>query len=174
MGKLFAVEGIKQVGKYLVRAVNNPNDIEARTGMGFAALMGGLAFSNVCVALVHAMEYPLGGLVKCSHGQGNGILLPYVMEFNAPTRTPEFANIARFLGENIKDMTKEVAAKRAVNAVVNLKKEIGIPKTLGEIGVKSGDISFLSQKAFEIKRLLRYNPRVVRKSDIISIYKEAL
>jgi len=174
MGKLFAAEGIKQAGKYLVRAVNNPNDIEARTGMGFAALMGGLAFSNVCVALVHAMEYPLGGLVKCSHGQGNGILLPYVMKFNAPTRRLEFANIARFLGENIKNLTKEEAAKRAINAVVNLKKEIGIPTTLKDIGVKSDDIPFLSQKAFEIKRLLRFNPRVVRKSDIISIYKEAL
>ena len=69
---------------------------------------------------------------------------------------------------------KEAAAKQSVKAVVNLKKEIGIPKTLGEIGVKSGDISILSQKAFQIKRLLRFNPRVVRKSDIISIYKEAL
>ena len=96
------------------------------------------------------------------------------MKFNAPTRRLEFANIARFLGENINNLTKEEAAKRAVNAVVNLKTEIGIPTTLREIGVKSSDIPFLSQKAFEIKRLLRFNPRVVRKSDIISIYKEAL
>ena len=95
-------------------------------------------------------------------------------KYTAPTRTPEFANIAGFLGENIKGITQEAAAKRAVNAVVNLKKEIGIPKTLGEIGLKSGDISFLSHKAYEIKRLLRFNPLVVRKSDIIRIYKEAL
>ena len=106
MGKLFAAEGIKKTGKYLVRAVKNPNDLEVRTGMGLAALMGGYAFSNVCVALVHAMEYPLGGLVKCSHGQGNGILLPYVIEFNAPTRITEFANIAGLLGENIKGITQ--------------------------------------------------------------------
>ena len=59
-------------------------DLEARDGMALAATLGGLAFSNAGVALVHAMEYPVGGAVHVSHGAGNGLLLPYVMAFNQP------------------------------------------------------------------------------------------
>ena len=60
------------------------NDLEARDGMALAATLGGLAFSNAGVALVHAMEYPVGGAVHVSHGAGNGLLLPFVMRFNLP------------------------------------------------------------------------------------------
>ena len=174
MGKLVAAEGIRQVGRHLVRAVKGPDDLEARTGMALAAMLGGLAFSNVCVALVHAMEYPLGGLVHCSHGQGNGLLLPYVMRFNAPARIAEFADIARWLGEATDAMTQDEAAQCAVSAVQKLNDEIGIPRSLGDIGVKAKDIPGLAQKAFEIKRLMRLNPRAVSLQDIEKIYEEAL
>src|SRR5205085_9520573 len=90
-----AEKAITLVGQYLRRAVRDGNDLEARDGMALAATLAGLAFSNVGVALVHAMEYPVGGAVHCSHGAGNGLLLPFVMRFNLPARPREFAEVAR-------------------------------------------------------------------------------
>src|SRR5205823_12697667 len=97
------------------------DDLEAREGMALAALLAGLAFSNVGVALVHAMEYPVGGAVHCSHGAGNGLLLPYVMRFNLPARVKAFAEIAALLGENVTGLTERDAAARAVAAVERLR-----------------------------------------------------
>src|SRR4029079_10831540 len=94
MADAMAREAITLVGKFLRRAVKDGNDLEARDGMALAATMGGLAFSNSGVALVHAMEYPVGGAVHVSHGAGNGLLLPFVMQFNLPTRSREFGQMA--------------------------------------------------------------------------------
>ena len=174
MGQMVAAQGIQHVSRFLVDAVKQPDNLDARTGMAVAAMLGGLAFSNVCVALVHAMEYPLGGLVHCSHGQGNGLLLPYVMRFNLPARTNEFAQIAGWLGEEVNDKPLEQAAQQAVIAVESLNNEIGIPKRLSDIGVRAEDIPSMAEKAFGIKRLLRFNPRRVDLEDIVRIYSEAL
>src|SRR5438105_3890498 len=105
LADLTAREAIALVGKYLRRAVKDGTDLEARDGMALAATLGGLAFSNAGVALVHAMEYPVGGGVHGSHGAGNGLLLPFVMEFNRPKRVPEFAAVARLLGEDTRDLS---------------------------------------------------------------------
>ena len=64
----------------------NGDDLEAREGMALGATLAGMAFSNVGVAVVHALEYPVGGATHCSHGAGNGLLLPFVMRFNLPAR----------------------------------------------------------------------------------------
>src|SRR5439155_5042111 len=103
-GDLFAERAIALVGRYLRRAVADGEDLEAREGMALAATLGGLAFSNVGVALVHALEYPVGGATHCSHGAGNGLLLPWVMRFNLPARVAEFARVAELLGEDVRGL----------------------------------------------------------------------
>ncbi|HEY7159045.1 MAG TPA: iron-containing alcohol dehydrogenase, partial [Gemmataceae bacterium] len=85
-GDVFAEKAIALIGKYLRRAVAHGNDLDAREGMSLAATLAGLAFSNVGVAVVHALEYPVGGATHCSHGAGNGLLLPFVMRYNLPAR----------------------------------------------------------------------------------------
>ena len=77
---------------------SSPNDLAAREAMSLGAMLAGLAFSNVGVALVHALEYPIGGATHCSHGAGNGMLLPYVMRYNLPARRTEFARVAAAAG----------------------------------------------------------------------------
>ena len=86
MGDAMAEKAITLVGQFLRRAVKKGDDLEAREGMALAATLAGLAFSNVGVAAVHALEYPIGGALHCSHGAGNGLLLPYVMRFNLPAQ----------------------------------------------------------------------------------------
>src|SRR5262249_31672756 len=84
MGEMIAEKAIQLIGKFLRRAVADGKDLEAREGMALGATLAGMAFSNIGVAAVHALEYPVGGAVHCSHGAGNGLLLPYVMRFNLP------------------------------------------------------------------------------------------
>ena len=118
--------------------------------MALGATLGGLAFSNVGVALVHALEYPVGGATHCSHGAGNGLLLPYVMRFNLPARRGEFATIARLLGEDVSHLSEEEAAEAAIRAVEKLRSQIGIP-TLRDLGVQETQLRQLAEKAMGIK-----------------------
>jgi alcohol dehydrogenase class IV len=130
------------------------------------ATLAGLEFSNVGVALVHAMEYPVGGAVHCSHGAGNGLLLPYVMRFNLPGREQEFASIAKLLGER-----EEPEA--AIRAVEKLRSAIGIPKRIRDLGVTENQLRPFAEKAAGIRRILRVNPRVVSEEEVEGIYRAA-
>jgi alcohol dehydrogenase class IV len=141
--------------------------------MALAALLAGMAFSNVGVALVHAMEYPVGGAVHCSHGAGNGLLLPYVMRFNLPARVKAFGEIARMLGENVTGLSEQAAAEKAVDTVEKLRNDIGIPQRLRDIGVKTEQLRSLAEKAHGIKRILRVNPRSVTVEDVEGIFQQA-
>jgi alcohol dehydrogenase len=166
MGDLVAEKAIRLIGKHLRRAVADGSNLEAREGMALAATLAGMAFSNVGVALVHAMEYPVGGAVHCSHGSGNGLLLPFVMRFNLPGREEQFAAIARLLGES-------EDADKAIKAVEKLRNDIGIPGRLRDLGVKEEQLRPFAEKAASIKRILRVNPKPVTVEDVEGIYRAA-
>lgn len=173
MGDIMAEKAIALIGANLRRAVSQGDDLEAREGMALGATLAGLAFSNVGVALVHALEYPVGGAVHCSHGAGNGLLLPYVMRFNMAGRIKEFAAIARLLGEDTAGLDEKTAAERAISAVEKLRADIGIPSRLRDIGVKTEQLRPFAEKAYGIKRILRVNPRSVTLEYLEGILKEA-
>jgi alcohol dehydrogenase class IV len=167
-----AEKAIALVGQHLERAVHRPKDLIAREGMALAATLAGLAFSNVGVALVHAMEYPVGGATHCSHGAGNGLLLPFVMRFNLPMRRKEFARIGRLLNEEVIENSHD-PGMLAVESVEQLKRDIGIPERLRDLGVQESQLRPFAEKAFTIKRILRVNPRPVTVDDIEGIYRAA-
>jgi alcohol dehydrogenase class IV len=173
LGDLTAEKAIELVGRYLPRAVKDGGDLEARDGMALAATLAGLAFSNVGVALVHALEYPVGGAVHCSHGAGNGLLLPHVMRYNRPARVAAFARIARLLGEDTAGLSDAAAADRAVEAVDRLRAAIGVPARLRDLGVREDQLRPFAEKAFGIKRILRVNPRVPTVDDLVGILQAA-
>jgi alcohol dehydrogenase class IV len=166
LGDINAERSIRLIGQYLRRAVKNGNDLEARVGMALGATVAGLAFSNVGVALVHALEYPVGGAVPVSHGAGNGLLLPFVMRFNLPARKREFAQIADWLGE-------PAVPEKAIEAVEKIKRDIGIPERLRDIGIKLDQLRTLAEKTFAIKRITRVNPRSATVEELEGILREA-
>ena len=168
-----AERAIQLCGQHLRNAVRNGQDLAAREGMALAATLAGMAFSNSGVALVHALEYPVGGAVPVSHGAGNGLLLPFVMRFNLPTRAREFAQIAAWLGEDVRGLSDQAAAERAVTAVERLKRDIGIPERLRDIGIKQEQLRTLAEKAHAIKRITRVNPRTATVEELEGIYREA-
>jgi alcohol dehydrogenase class IV len=174
MADAMAREAITLVGKFLRRAVKDGNDLEARDGMALAATMGGLAFSNSGVALVHAMEYPVGGAVHVSHGAGNGLLLPFVMRFNLPKRVALTAQIGWSLVRQVGVTSLEESAEVALKAIEQLRQDIGIPLRLRDIGVTEDMLPGFAAKAFAIKRLMRVNPRMPQnEGEILDIYRAA-
>jgi alcohol dehydrogenase class IV len=173
MGDLLAERAISLVGTFLRRAVADGKDLEAREGMALGATLAGMAFSNVGVALVHAMEYPVGGAVHVSHGAGNGLLLPWVMRFNINARIPQFARIAGLLGVDVQGLKPEESAQQAISAVEQLSADIGIPRRLRDIGVQREQLSAFAEKACAIKRILRVNPRTVTVQEVQQVYETA-
>ena len=172
-GDMLAEKAITLVGQHLVHAVQEPTDMAAREGMALAATLAGMAFSNVGVAIVHALEYPIGGAVHCSHGEGNGLLLPYCMRFNLPHKQAQFAKIATLLGVKTSRVDEATAAERAVAAVEKLRKQIGIPARLRDIGVEHNQLAGFAEKAYGIKRILRVNPRFPTLEELESILEAA-
>ena len=173
LGDCLAEKAIQIIGANLVRAVEHPADLAAREAMSLGAMLAGLAFSNVGVALVHALEYPIGGATHCSHGAGNGMLLPYVMRYNLRARQREFAKVAQLLGEDVSKLSEADAAERAVVAIETLNRAIGIPARLSELGAKREQIPDFAAKALGIARLIRVNPRVPNVPEMIELLNEA-
>jgi alcohol dehydrogenase class IV len=172
-GDMLAEKAIEIIGANLRHAVADGHNLAAREAMALGATLAGMAFSNVGVAVVHALEYPVGGATHCSHGAGNGLLLPFVMRFNMPARIKQFARIAALLGEDVSGLSPEAAAERAVAAVNRLKGAIGIPARLRDLGVTHEQIPVFAEKAFAVKRILRVNPRPVTARDLESILESA-
>ncbi|HUY32046.1 MAG TPA: iron-containing alcohol dehydrogenase [Pirellulales bacterium] len=173
LGDCLAEKAIHLIGRHIECAVHQGDDRAAREGMALGAMIAGLAFSNVGVALVHAMEYPLGGATHCSHGEGNGLLLPFVMRFNLPARIKQFAHIARLLGEDAAGLGEAALAERAIAAVERLKRAIGIPDRLRDLGVRRDQLRPFAEKTLGIKRILRVNPRQVTVDDVTAIFEAA-
>jgi alcohol dehydrogenase class IV len=173
LGDVLAERAITLIGEHLRHAVHEPQNLKAREGMALAATLAGLAFSNCGVALVHALEYPLGGEVHCSHGAGNGLLLPFVMRYNLGERTARFARIAQLLGEPVEGLPEREAAERSVAAVEQLKQDIGIPLRIRDLGAREDQLPEFAKKAFAIKRLMAMNPRQPTEADLLHILQEA-
>ena len=173
LGDCLSEKAITLVGQHLVNAVTDPDAHEARDAMALAATLAGMAFSNCGVALVHALEYPLGGTLHCSHGAGNGLLLPYVMRFNLPEREETMARIAQLLGCDVSGMDQATAAAEAIRKVEELRQAIGIPHRIRELGGREDQLAGFAEKSFAIKRLQWVNPRASSYEDLLGILQAA-
>jgi 1,3-propanediol dehydrogenase len=168
-----AIQAIKLIGKYLRRAVANGEDIEAREGMAYGSLLAGMAFNNAGLGYVHAMAHQLGGLLDMPHGIANAVLLPHVERYNLMVNPEKFADIAEALGENIEGLGKMEAAEKAIDAIVRLSKDVGIPQGLAQLGVKESDIEPMAKLAMEDGNA-GTNPRVGKVEDIVQLFKNAM
>ena len=96
-----AEKSIELIAKYLQRAVEDGNDIEARDMMAYAEFLAGMAFNNASLGYVHAMAHQLGGFYNLPHGVCNAVLLPYVQEFNVKVSTERLKKVASIMGEHV-------------------------------------------------------------------------
>jgi lactaldehyde reductase len=173
MSDMFEIKAIEMITRNLETAVKEPSNAEARNGMAVAQYIAGMAFSNVGLGAVHGMAHPLGAIFDIPHGVANALLLPIVMEFNAPAALEKYVEIAKAMGVYTKGMTNEEAAQAAVDAVKSLSKRVGIPQTLTEIGIKAEDLPRLAKAAYA-DVCTPGNPREVTEEILLDLYKKAL
>jgi len=148
---------------------------EVRENMLLGSLLAGIGLANAGVGAVHALAYPLGGLYRVPHGVANGLLLPYVMEFNREKSLEKFARIALAMGEEVEGLPPEEAAQRAVEAVNKLSGEISVPRKIKELqaGITAKDFPGMAASAMKVTRPLENNPRPMTAEEAIRIYEEA-
>ena len=167
MSDMFHIKAIEIIAKSLRGAV--ANTAEGREGMALGQYIAGMGFSNVGLGIVHSMAHPLGALYDTPHGVANAIILPTVMEYNAPATGDKYRSIAAAMGVTGTDaMTVEEARAAAVAAVKQLSEDVGIPTDLKEI-VKPEDIDFLAQSAFD-DACRPGNPRETSVEEIKELY----
>lgn len=168
-----ALQAIRLIGQYLRKAVARGDDMEARDKMAYAEYLAGMAFNNAGLGYVHAMSHQLGGFYNLPHGVCNALLLPHVCRVNLMARTERFADIADALGQVTEGLSERDAAYLAIEAIEALSKDVGIPQTLSELGVKEKDIPTMVGNAQKDVCCLT-NPRKLTDDEVAAIYKAAL
>lgn len=171
LSDMFHLKAIEIISRSLRGAVENTK--EGREGMALGQYVAGMGFSNVGLGIVHSMAHPLGALYDTPHGVANAILLPTVMEYNAPATGEKYREIARAMGvKGVDDMSVEQYRKAAIEAVKKLSKDVGIPADLKAI-VKKEDIPFLAQSAMD-DACRPGNPKDPTLADIIALYEKLM
>lgn len=167
LSDMFHLKAIEIISRSLRGAVENTP--EGREGMALGQYVAGMGFSNVGLGIVHSMAHPLGALYDTPHGVANAIILPTVMEYNAPETGEKYRDIAKAMGvEGVDAMSIEDARKAAIDAVKQLSKDVGIPENLKEI-VKPEDVDFLAQSAYD-DACRPGNPRETSVEEIKELY----
>jgi len=165
---MYAVEGIRLIGRYLPRAIADGNDREARAGLSLASLYGGFCLGPVNTAAGHALAYPLGTRRHVAHGASNALMFPHVLAFNAPAVPQQTATILAALG------LAAPAEQRAVfEAAHGYCQGLGIEMRMSRLGVLESDLGGMADEAHAIRRLLDNNPREISRDEILAIYRAA-
>ena len=167
LSDMFHLKAIEIISRSLRDAVANTP--KGREDMALGQYIAGMGFSNVGLGIVHSMAHPLGALYDTPHGVANAIILPTVMEYNAPATGDKYKYIAAAMGvEGTEKMTEAEYRKAAVDAVKKLSADVGIPADLKQI-VKPQDVDFLSQSAFD-DACRPGNPRDTSVAEIKELY----
>lgn len=160
-----ALEGLKICGENLARAVSNPGDLVARSGMSMASMMGAIAFQKG-LGVTHSCAHALSALKDLHHGLANALMIDQAMAFNVPASPERFRHMATTLGLS-------GGIEGFIPWLRDLKEATGIPQNLAKLGVLSGDIPRLAELAFQ-DSCHQSNPRPVTREDLEEIFTRAL
>ena len=172
-GRLYALEGLRLITRYLQRAYRCTDDMEAREGMMLAAFYGGAAIRCSSTVAIHALSYPLGGTYHIPHGIANAMLLPHVIAFNIDALSlEELCAIAGAMELPVNADDRHAIEEAIVSSIYSLIHTLSIPQQLSDFGVPPTDIDALVESAFGVKRLLNQNPKPMSKEQITQIYQK--
>ncbi|SEF93552.1 alcohol dehydrogenase-like regulatory protein ErcA [Marinobacterium lutimaris] len=168
-----ALDAIRLINSHLALLVEQPEDKYLREQIMLGSMKAGLAFSNAILGAVHAMSHSLGGFLDLPHGLCNAMLVEHVIDYNYSSAEDRFAVIAQTMGIDTRGLTSRQIQTRLRNHVQALKRDVGLPDTLGKFGVNMSDIPYLSTNAIKDPCILT-NPRRSNKRDVELVYEEAL
>ena len=171
-----AKETIRLVAKYLPLAAKNPDDLEARYFLMYAALLGGICFDNGLLHYTHALEHPLSAVKHdLSHGLGLAILLPSVIKTIYPDKAATLADILEPIAPNLKGEASE--AQKAAEEVEKWLFEVGVKEKLSDMGYSNSDVEKLTNLAFttpSLDGLLAIAPNEATQERVKAIYQESM
>ncbi|HUY51525.1 MAG TPA: iron-containing alcohol dehydrogenase [Streptosporangiaceae bacterium] len=167
-----ALAAVRGVAEHLLPALDDPGDLRAREGLAQASLQAGLAFTNALLGATHAISHQIGGLTDLPHGLLNAIMLPHVMEFNAPVAAERLGDVAEALGAHTACKGPYEAVSAAIEMVRALSVKANLPTSLRQIGVDRSQIDEFARKALDDAYIVT-NPRPVREEDARAICRAA-
>ena len=173
ISRALAVEALGLMGRMLLRAVQKPDDLEARTGMLLGSMLAGQAFANSPVAAVHALAYPIGGHYKVPHGLSNALVLPHVLRFNAQVAPQAYAALLPHVYPDLPAMSVAEAALQFAESMADLSRACGLEQGLRDMGIAREALPILARDAMNQTRLLVNNPRPVDEAAALKIYEAA-
>ncbi|MEO3944529.1 L-threonine dehydrogenase [Gorillibacterium sp. CAU 1737] len=168
-----ALQAIGLIRDHLAAAVRDGSDAHARDRMAYAEFLAGMAFNNAGLGYVHAMAHQLGGFYNLPHGVCNAILLPHIERFNATVAAERLRDVAKELGVPVEGLSPEQGAAKAIEAIVALAAEVGIPKGLADLGVKEEDFDTLAANAMK-DACGATNPIQPTHSQVVELFRNAL
>ncbi|KNZ40419.1 iron-containing alcohol dehydrogenase [Acetobacterium bakii] len=166
-----AEKALELIGKNIRLFVADRTNEDAAANMLIGSMFAGIAFAWARLGNVHAMAHPLGGYFDVPHGVANAVLLPVVLEYNALADTGRYAKIYGYIksGKGTDDFTTQTL----VDEIRKLTQDLGIPKTLSEVGVTPEMIPAMAVDAMKSGNIL-INPRSTTQKDIEDLYQQAL
>ena len=180
------IEALRRTGKYLVRAVRDASDREARHGMMYAATLAGIAFGNSGVHLPHGMAYSVAGLIRdyrpdgypneeaiCPHGISVIVDTPSVVRFTAPASPARHLEAAMLLGADATGAGEENAGEVLAERIIAMMRDTDMPNGITALGYGDADIAALAQGAHAQQRLLANSPLPVNDDDLQTLYRGA-
>jgi alcohol dehydrogenase class IV len=170
---VYCREGLRLMAKSMGRVANEPENLQVRSDLMFAAYCGGMALNTAGTAACHAIQAPIGNLTHTPHGFGVGALLPYVMRYNLPAHPSAFAEVAQALGVAAPDASDEENGLAAVEKVEELLEAVGCPLTLEALGVSLDDFDAIATASLSATRLTANNPRELTHETVMEILRRA-
>ncbi|WP_334174551.1 iron-containing alcohol dehydrogenase [Pseudoxanthobacter sp.] len=170
---LFCAEGLRLMNRSLGAVVRTPSDIAARSDVMFAAYCAGMAINTTGTAAAHAIQSPMAAIGHAPHGFGVGALLPYVMRFNLPYATAEFAEIGRILGVAGAGASIGEQARAGILRIEELLAEAGTPPDLHALGIGPEHFAQIAQASVQATRLVLNNPAPMTVATVTQLLERA-
>jgi alcohol dehydrogenase class IV len=167
------LHAIRLICEYLPAVMRNGNDIAARGQMMVAATLGGAAFSNAQVGLVHAIAHVVGARYGVHHGMANAIAMPHVMRFNNDTVADRYRMVAETMGADVRGMSDEAAGLRAAEVVRDFSRAVGLPGSFREVGVPESDLPACAEAALSDGAIVYNSKPVTDAGSVLELLRKA-
>ena len=170
-----ALDTIRLVTQNIYAVDKDPKDLKAREGLMLAATLGGLAFSNASICLVHGMSRPLGSNFKVPHGLSNAMLLPTITEFSINYAKSRYADCSRAGNFALPDDDDDIACEKLIKGLYKMNKDFDVP-SMKKFGINEknfeGKLKNMATDA-EVSGAPNLNPRVPSVKEMIDLYGQA-
>ena len=184
---IWSLEALRMVRRYLVRAVEDPDDQEARGMMLLAASYAGIGFGNAGVHLPHGMSYPVSGMVRdfkpdgytvdeplVPHGMSVILNAPAVFRFTAPSCPERHLRIAEVLGADVSGARPEDAGRILADQIIALMQRLRMPNGLSAVGYSHEDVPALVKGTLPQHRVTKLSPRPAGEEDLQRMFEDAM